>query len=80
MALTHEDITEIKKVLDDRYVMQSDCNDIQANNNKKFAFDDKRIEKQEEFIGGLKKFGWAIIVVLIGEFTISLLNLIKDLN
>ena len=44
MAITHEDITEIKKVLDDRYVLRSDCDTIQASVNKKLANDDKRIE------------------------------------
>lgn len=73
-----DDMNTIKAELDDRYVMQSDCNDVQANNNTKFAFDDKRIEKQEEFIGGLKKFGWAIISVLVGEVVVSLITLLKD--
>ena len=44
MAITHEDITELKRVFDDRYVLQSDCDNTQANINKKFANDDKRIE------------------------------------
>lgn len=44
MAITHEDITELKKVFDDRYVLQSDCNEIQEGFNKKFANDDKRID------------------------------------
>lgn len=44
MALTHEDFTEIKKVLDDRYVRIEDCNEKQEAVNKKFANDDKRIE------------------------------------
>ena len=44
MALTHEDIQELKKVFDDRYVLQSDCDNTQATINKKFANDDKRIE------------------------------------
>ena len=44
MAITHEDITELKKVFDERYVLQSDCNEIQAGVNKKFANDDKRID------------------------------------
>lgn len=78
MAISMEDMNAIKSELDDRYVMQTDCNDIQANNSKKFAYDDKRIEKQEEFIGGLKKFGWAIISVLIGEVVVSLITLLKD--
>lgn len=75
--IDHNDITELKKVFDDRYVMQSDCNEIQIANNKKFAYDDKRIEQQESFISGLKKFGWAILGVLLGEVAVSLLTLLK---
>ena len=44
MAITHEDITEIKKVFDDRYVMIEDCKDTQKQINSKFSNDDKRIE------------------------------------
>ena len=44
MAITHEDITELKKVFDDRYVLQSSCSEIQEANNSKFANDDKRID------------------------------------
>ena len=73
-----EDMNAIKAELDDRYVMQTDCNDIQANNIKSFDAHDKRIEKQEDFIGGLKKFGWAIISILVGEVVVSLITLLKD--
>ena len=44
MPITHEDITELKKVFDDRYVLQSDCDITQQKINSKFANDDKRIE------------------------------------
>ena len=44
MNITHEDITELKKVFDDRYVLQSDCDTTQQKINNKFANDDKRIE------------------------------------
>lgn len=44
MALTHEDIQELKKVFDDRYVQISDCDNVQQKFNSKFANDDKRIE------------------------------------
>lgn len=43
MSLTREDFTDIKNELDDRYVLQSDCNDKQDAVNKKFSSDDKRI-------------------------------------
>lgn len=42
--LTHEDIQELKRVFDDRYVRIEDCNEKQEQVNKKFANDDKRIE------------------------------------
>jgi hypothetical protein len=42
--ITHEDITELKKVFDDRYVMIEDCKDTQRMVNSKFSNDDKRIE------------------------------------
>ena len=44
MAITHEDLQIIKKELDDRYVLQSSCNEIQDGVNRKFANDDKRID------------------------------------
>lgn len=44
MAITHEDIQIIRKELDERYVLQSDCDTIQQSINKRFADDDKRIE------------------------------------
>ena len=44
MNITHEDITELKKVFDDRYVLQSDCDTVQQKINSRFANDDKRIE------------------------------------
>ena len=44
MSVNHEDIQELKKVFDDRYVLQSDCDATQQKINNKFANDDKRIE------------------------------------
>ena len=44
MPINHEDIQEVKKVFDDRYVLQSDCDATQQKINNKFANDDKRIE------------------------------------
>ena len=44
MPVNHEDIQELKKVFDDRYVLQSDCDATQQKINNKFANDEKRIE------------------------------------
>ena len=68
MAITHEDIQEIKKVLDDRYVLQADCDATQKNINTKLANDDKRIDlillKQEEGNNYIKKNNWLTITIL----------------
>ena len=83
MAVTHEDITELKRVFDDRYVLQTDCNEKQASINNKFANDDKRIDlilaeqkqMRRETKSGLKLNNWltaavlgAIIVAFVGFY------------
>jgi hypothetical protein len=68
MAITHEDMQEIKKVLDDRYVLQSDCDATQQSINSKFANDDKRIDRimylQEDTNNKLTKNNWLTITIL----------------
>lgn len=72
MAITHEDIQVLKKEFDDRYVLQSDCNEIQEGVNKRFANDDKRIDlilaeqrqMRTETKSGLKFNNWLTIAVL----------------
>lgn len=68
MAITHEDIQEIKRVLDDRYVLQADCDATQKNINTKLANDDKRIDlillKQEEGNKNIKKNNWLTTTIL----------------
>ena len=43
MAITHEDIQTLKKEFDDRYVLQSDCDAVQTEMNKRFSRDDKKL-------------------------------------
>lgn len=70
--VTHEDIQELKKVFDDRYVLQSDCNDRQEHINSKLANDDKRIDlilqeqkqMRMETKTGLKFNNWLTTAVL----------------
>ena len=77
MAITHEDMQEIKKILDDRYVQIVDCDSKQNDINKKFANDDKRIDMilleqkqmRKETKSGLKFNNWltaAVLVAIIG--------------
>ena len=42
--VTHEDISELKKVFDDRYVLCSSCDKSLKKVNDKFAKDDKRLD------------------------------------
>lgn len=76
MAIDHNDITELKKVFDDRYVMQSDCSERQENINKKFANDDKRIEKLMERFNVWDKLLWVIASAVVSALVVALIDLI----
>ena len=74
--LTRDDFKEIKKELDDRYVLQSDCNDKQEAVNKKLADDDKRIDKLLDKFNTVSKLLWVIASSVIGALVLELLGLI----
>ena len=74
--LTRDDFKEIKKELDDRYVLQSDCNDKQEAVNKKLANDDKRIDKLLDNFNTVNKLLWVIASSVIGALVLELLGLI----
>lgn len=74
--ITHDDITELKKVFDDRYVMQSDCTEKQEQVNKKFANDDKRIEIIAHDFGTIKKLMWTVASASIGSLVVAFFELI----
>ncbi len=76
MAIDHNDITELKKVFDDRYVMQSDCSERQENINKKLANDDKRIEKLIERFNVWDKLLWVIATAVVSALVVALIDLI----
>lgn len=76
MALEHEDIQELKKVFDDRYVLQSDCDDIQSKMTKKLANDDKRIEIIYTKLNAWNKLFWTIATTSVGALITSALQLI----
>lgn len=76
MAITHEDFQEIKKELDDRYVLQSDCDEIQMDTSKKFANDDKRIDLLSHRMNVWNKLLWTIATTSIGALVTSVLQLI----
>lgn len=83
MPLTHEDMQEIKKILDDRYVQIVDCDTTQNEMNKKFANDDKRIDRimylQEDINNKLTKNNWLTITIL-GIIITSVITMILQAN
>ena len=74
--IEYEDILEIRKELDQRYVLQTDCNDIQAGNNKRFANDDKRLELISHDFNIIKKLMWAVATASIGSLVVAFFELI----
>jgi hypothetical protein len=77
VALTHEEITAIKKEViaecKNIFVQIDDCNTVQTENQKRFANDDKRIDRilllQENNTKALQKNNWlttAILSVILG--------------
>lgn len=76
MSIEHEDITELKKVFDDRYVLQANCSERQEGINKKFANDDKRIEKLFDKLAIWDKLLWAIATASVGALVVAFLELI----
>lgn len=76
MAINHDDFTEIKRVLDDRYVRIEECNNNQEKVNKKFAKDDKRISLIMHDFGIIKKLMWAIASTGVGTLVATFLQLI----
>ena len=87
MALTHEEITAIEKEIIDKckniFVQIDDCNTTQAEVNKKFANDDKRIDRimylQEDANNKLTKNNWLTITIL-GIIITSVLTMILKSN
>lgn len=76
MPIEHEDITELKKVFDDRYVLQADCSERQEGINKKFANDDKRIERLIDKLAVWDKLLWVIASASVGALVAAFLELI----
>lgn len=74
--LTHEDFQEIQRVCDERYVLQSSCNEKQEQVNKKFANDDKRIDKLIDRMEVWNKLFWVIASSSIGTLVLAFLKLI----
>lgn len=80
MAMTHDEVVLLKKEIigecKNIFVQIDDCNDIQQETNKKFANDDKRIDKLVDRMNLWNKLLWTITTTSIGALVTSLLQLI----
>lgn len=80
MALEHSEIQAIKKEFleeaDERYVKIESCTEKQEAVNKKFANDDKRIDKLIDRMDLWNKLFWIIASSSIGALVVSFLELI----
>lgn len=75
-ALLAEFKKELTDDLDDRYVLQNDCNDRQTAVAKKFANDDTRISVLVSDFSTIKKLIWAIATASIGSLVAAVFELI----
>lgn len=80
VPLDHQEIQSIKKEIfeeaDERYVHVGDCSDKQESINKKFANDDKRIDKLIDRLEIWNKLLWAITSASIGALVVAFFDLI----
>ncbi len=80
MALEHSEVQAIKKEIldeaDKRYVKIESCTEKQEAVNKKFANDDKRIDKLIDRMEIWNKLFWVIASSSIGALVVSLAELI----
>lgn len=80
MALTHEEMTIIKnEIINDCkqiFVLSDDCDEIQRSTARKFANDDKRIERLMDRMNIWNKLLWTIATTSVGALVTSFLQLI----
>lgn len=80
VALEHNEVQAIKKEIldeaDERYVKIESCTEKQEAVNKKFANDDKRIDRLIDRIEIWNKLFWVIASSSIGALVVSFLELI----
>jgi hypothetical protein len=80
MPLDHKEVQELKNEFlseaDERYVKIECCNEKQETVNKKFAHDDKRIEKLFDRMDIWNKLLWAIASASVGALVLEFFGLV----
>lgn len=74
--IDNQDVRDLEKIFDDRYVRQSACNNIQSANAHRFADDDKRIEIISHDFAVIKKLMWAVASASIGTLVVAFFELV----
>lgn len=80
MALSYEEMTSIKREIIEyckqMFVLSDDCDEVQKSTARKFANDDKRIERLMDRVNIWDKLLWTIATTSVGAFVTSFLQLI----
>ena len=63
--ITHEDIQILKEEFDDRYVLQSDCSEIQEDVNNKFGNNNTDIKLLQQGQSQNNKLTWGILIGVV---------------
>jgi hypothetical protein len=74
--IEYEDKKQLQAEFDERYVLQTCCNDNTAHLNKMFANDDKRIDIMAHDFEIIKKLMWVIATASIGSLVAVFFELI----
>lgn len=74
--IENQDVKELERIFDDRYVKQSTCNTIQSENARVHADNDKRIEIISHDFAVIKKLMWAVASASIGSLVVAFFELI----
>ena len=76
MGITREDIEIIERHLDERYVLQSDCNSNRGDVQARISKQSTKIEIATHDLAGIKKGIWIVATASIGSLVTALANLI----
>lgn len=76
MSVSVEDLEVIEKHLDNRYVMQSDCNETKSEINLSISKQRTKLEIATHDLSAIKKGIWLVATASIGSLVTALFELL----
>ena len=80
MAFEKEDVILLQQLLDDRYVLQTDCKEVQIDVQQEFAKEKQDIAVTKNDVGGMKKLMWTIAAACIGELVLQFFSVVRSVS